>query len=74
MEIMNKSGVACCFCNLTIESDSVNPCDINLLTNWDKAKDKQHSQFFWCHLECFKEKLHKDIQQHLVVHLLTSKD
>lgn len=60
----------CCFCNKSINSDLTNPCDINITTNWDKSIERQHNQTFWCHIECFKEKLHKDVQQHLMVHLL----
>lgn len=64
----------CCFCNEKIESDKLNPCDLNILTNWDKPKNYQNNQTFWCHFECFKNKLHKNVQQHLVVHLLIQND
>lgn len=67
---MNK-GVLCCFCNMHIESDNINPCDLNILTNWDKEKDLQRNQTFWCHLECFRNKLHKNVRKHLLVDLLT---
>ncbi len=69
---MISSNVICCFCNKNIKSDEINPCDINILTNWDKSKERQHNQTFWCHVECFREKLHKDVQKNLVVHLLSS--
>lgn len=65
------SGVMCCFCNQGIISDDLNPCDIVISSNWDKEEGKQNGQNFWCHLECFRTKLDKDIQQHLVLHLLT---
>lgn len=68
---MSVDNVLCCFCNMIIESDEFNPCDINILTNWNKPKSMQNNQTFWCHLECFKEKLHRDMKQHLVVHLLS---
>jgi len=69
--IMNTPAVSCCFCDKNIESTNVNPCDINILTNWDKPKNKQHNQTFWCHIECLRDKLHKSVQQHLIVDLLT---
>lgn len=69
--VMNSDNVLCCFCNENIKSDEINPCDLNILTNWDKSTDKQHNQTFWCHLACFREKLHQKMQLHLVVHLLT---
>lgn len=55
-----------------IASDKINPCEIVLLSNWDKEKEKQNAQNFWCHYECFKEKLHNDIRQHLMLHLLNT--
>ena len=68
---MSKENVLCSFCNQKIESDNLNPCDINILTNWDKPKSNRRNQTFWCHLECFRKRLHKEVQQHLVLHLLT---
>lgn len=67
---MKQIKISCCFCNTTIESSEINPCEIILLSNWDKSKEKQHAQNFWCHYECFKEKLNSNIQQHLMLHLL----
>lgn len=64
--------VTCCFCNKKIKSDSINPCDLNILTNWDKSPNYQNNQTFWCHFECFKDKLHQDVQKHVMVHLLTN--
>jgi hypothetical protein len=66
-----KNGVLCCFCNESIKSDNVNPCDFNIVTNWDKTPEKQHSQNFWCHAECLQKALHPDIRLHLVVHLFS---
>lgn len=57
-----------------IESGKINPCEIVLLSNWDKPKETQNAQNFWCHYECFKEKLHNDIQQHLMLHLLDTSE
>jgi len=64
----------CCFCNNIIDSDVVNPCDISILTNWDKPKNKQHNQTFWCHINCFRKALHSEVRDNLVVDLLTDKD
>lgn len=57
----------CCFCNSMIESTDVDPCDLNILINIDKSKDKQDNQTFYCHIHCFRETLHKDILKMLVV-------
>lgn len=65
---------SCCICDKSIESTDINPCIINIMTNWDKSPKAQHNQNFWCHLECFRSILHNDIQQHLVIHLLGDKE
>jgi hypothetical protein len=70
----NHSGVMCCFCNESIKITNIDPCDIDILINWDKSKEKQHNQTFWCHLECFREKLHTNIRIHLMVDLLAGDD
>ena len=64
------SGMTCCFCNKSIIVTNLNPCDINIMTNWDKPNDKQKNQTFWYHLECVWQKIHPDIQQHFIVDLL----
>lgn len=48
----------CCFCGEGIESSKVNPADILITTNCDKAVEMQYSQTFFCHVECFYNKLH----------------
>lgn len=55
--VMNELEFECCFCGEGIESNKTDPCDINVLINIDKSKDKQYSQFFYCHLMCFKKTL-----------------
>jgi hypothetical protein len=59
-----------CFCNLMIESSQVNPCDLNILINCDKSKEEQDNQTFYCHVECFREKLHKEVEGYLIVDVL----
>lgn len=66
-----NSGVLCCFCNESIKSDNVNPCDLSIATNWGKSPEKQHSQDFWCHVECLRRAVHPSVRQHVVVHLLS---
>jgi len=55
-------GFMCCFCNESITSLDPNPSDINIIANIDKPKEQQDDQFFFCHAECFKKKLHKNLQ------------
>lgn len=66
------SKLLCCFCNNIIISDEKNPCDINISTNWDKSKTRQKNQFFWCHINCFRNVLHSDIRENLIVDLLSN--
>jgi len=70
MEAMNKLKVTCCFCNKGIESNKTDPCDLNLLINWDKEKSKQYNQSFYCHFACFKQSLNDEIKPHLVLETL----
>lgn len=68
----NKTiSTCCCFCNRSIQSTEVNPCELIIITNWDKSIELQNNQNFWCHIDCFKTRLHSDLQQHLVVDLLS---
>jgi hypothetical protein len=65
-----KIKVRCCFCNSGIESTDLDPCGVDILTNWDKPKNKQHDQTFWCHLKCFRDRLHSAVAHNLLVDLL----
>lgn len=60
-------GFMCCFCNESITSSDPDPSDINVIANVDKPKDQQADQFFYCHLQCLKSKLHKNILEHFVL-------
>jgi|HubBroStandDraft_4_1064222.scaffolds.fasta_scaffold2370573_1 hypothetical protein len=65
---IKELGYQCCYCNLTIESTDVDPCDINILINIDKPKDKQENQTFYCHAKCFEKTLHEKIKGYFVIH------
>ena len=65
---MNEYKFRCCFCNKTIESSAVDPADINVLINIDKDKNQQISQNFYCHIGCFREKLHEAMKMHFHLH------
>lgn len=60
----------CCFCNTKIESSDVDPCDVNILINIDKAEEKRDSQTFYCHVNCFKSKMHMAMKGYLVVDIV----
>ena len=69
---MSTLNFLCCFCNQTIESSHVNPCDINILINVNKHKDQQYNQSFYCHIACFREKLNPALKLHF--HIATILD
>ncbi len=60
-------GFMCCFCNESITSLDPDPSDINVIANIDKPKDQQADQYFYCHLQCLKNKLHKNTLEHFVL-------
>jgi len=64
----------CCFCNEDIVSDIRNPCDVSVLTNIDKPKTKQCNQTFYCHVDCFKEKMHPKPGYYFMLDLLGEED
>ena len=71
---MIEGGAICCFCKENIKSDHVNPCNLNILTNWDKLPDRQDDQDFWCHAQCFEEKLHPQLRSYFVVQLFSEEE
>lgn len=64
----------CCFCAFLIESNYANPCEIDILTNFGKPKNKQYNQIFYCHMECLKEKMHAYMQQYYYIEFLVKSD
>ena len=68
--IPKKTEYQCCFCAKVIESGRVDPCDLNILTNSFKAWEQRNNLSFYCHIQCFKSKLHKDCRRYLVVDIL----
>ena len=65
--IVENLGFLCCFCNKSITSLDPDPSDINIIANIDKPKDHQADQYFYCHLQCLKNKLHDNIKEHFVL-------
>ena len=51
-----KAG--CCFCNKQIEGREI--YNIKLI-NWENKKEPLGDYF--CHLECFKKKMHQEIKK-----------
>jgi len=67
-KIKNKPlGFSCCFCAQSIMSSDKYPADLHITVNIDKTDEQQHDQFFFCHTECFKNKLHSNIQSYFTL-------
>jgi hypothetical protein len=63
---MGASVYQCCFCGEGIgenqeKFNSVDPCSIILIANWEKAQSVQAEQQFFAHLSCFKNTLWKNV-------------
>ena len=54
-----ENNYQCIFCGT-----AVNPLELGgvtaliLIANWDKEERKQHEQQVFCHLSCFKKRMH----------------
>lgn len=51
----------CCFCGESIESNQVDVTGLIVVSNWDKNQNLQKEQQLFCHMECFKNKLAKNV-------------
>lgn len=64
-------NVQCCFCGENINSDNINPCELIVISNWDKSPCKQGEQVFWTHMECLRDGMHDSVKQYFVLDILT---
>ncbi|MGI5900665.1 MAG: hypothetical protein ACOX8S_12265 [Christensenellales bacterium] len=62
---MEKQMYQCCFCENDITSNKLDVTGIVIITNWDKGKDLQQEQQLFCHIECLKNKLSKNVLPYL---------
>jgi len=64
------TGFECCFCKKDIGENCVDPCDITIITNTGRARKgykDECSQQFYCHIDCLRNALHKDVRGYLVI-------
>lgn len=57
---------SCYVCNKTIKPQGFDVSAVVLITNWDN-KEKERSQQFFCHIDCFKKTAHKNMQSELYI-------
>jgi len=59
---MTYGQYQCCFCGKQITNKSPNPCSLAITTGFVLPADKQINQGFFCHIECFEERMHPSTQ------------
>ena len=54
----------CFICKGTVSGEdttsSLDPCTIVLVANFDRVRDEQREQQFFCHFECFRRVVNND--------------
>jgi hypothetical protein len=55
----------CCICKEAIPDDdlspkTLDPCTLILISNFDRPREKQKEQQFFCHFECFRQVVNND--------------
>ena len=58
---MGEQIFQCCFCGGDVISGGFDVTSIIVITNWDKESEFQQEQQLFCHMECLKERLSKDV-------------
>ena len=58
-----ESGYACCFCyegiELSTEGEAaLDRCALTVTAHYDRSRKHQKEQTFYCHIRCFKERMH----------------
>jgi len=72
---LDNLGFTCCFCGKGIASSNKgNPCEIDILSDIDKSKERQKNQTFWCHIECVKEKMCPEVRYHFMLDIIAAED
>ena len=61
---MNEKYV-CCFCGKEIVPNSIDITSLTVLSNWEKSYKLQQTQQLFCHIECLKNKMSKNIQLYI---------
>lgn len=61
---MNNQKYQCCFCGENIQSNQIDVTGLTgliVVSNWDKSQELQQEQQLFCHMECLRDKLAKDV-------------
>ncbi len=65
----NIANVPCCFCKKNIKINEIDPCDLNILTNWHEVRNKRINQAFLCHIACLKKNMHPNVRNYVMIDL-----
>jgi hypothetical protein len=50
--------VSCAICGETVAAEGIDPCALVVVTRWNRPKDEQGVQQWFCHSACAKATLH----------------
>lgn len=56
-----KNKYQCCFCSKEIVPNDIDVTSLVIVTNWDEEIEKQQEQQLFCHMNCLKENVHKEV-------------
>ncbi|MCT4686380.1 hypothetical protein [Vallitalea sp.] len=56
-----KKKYQCCFCGKEIKSNHIDITSLVVISNWDKTIDNQQEQQLFCHMNCLKDKVNKEV-------------
>lgn len=58
---MSNQKYQCCFCGESIESGEIDVTGLIVISNWDKSQESQQEQQLFCHMECIRSRLTKNV-------------
>lgn len=50
------SGYQCLFCGQEITTSPLDPCALHLVARYDRAREEQKEQTFYCHMACLRSR------------------
>lgn len=56
----------CCFCGQGIEPAIPDIASLEYTTCFDRTREFQKTQEFWCHTKCFQERLYPKVELYVL--------
>lgn len=57
----------CVFCAKRINKGALDVSSLILILKWDRPRDVQRTQQFFCHAECFRSRIHESVTRYLFI-------